>query len=104
MALKVRPEEEKVAFRMESLDADLCKVGFLEEFLRRKYHDVGFEHVLGDDELQCERESIRLDGGGGFLMRTTYRAFLYLSFMLAYCVGVWPARIIVVFELGKEGR
>lgn len=40
---------------------------FLEEFLK-KYHEVGFERVLGDDELQCEREYFCLESGGGFLM------------------------------------
>lgn len=55
MALKVQPEGERVAFRVESLDADICEVGLLEDFLREQYHEGALERILGADELQCER-------------------------------------------------
>jgi len=68
VALKVRPEGKNVAFRVESLDADICEVGLLEDFLRKQYHEGALERILGNDELQCERESGFLGRGGSFLM------------------------------------
>jgi hypothetical protein len=55
VALKVQPEGEKVGFRVESLDADICEVGLLEDFFRKKYHEGELERILGADELQCKR-------------------------------------------------
>ena len=86
VALKLRPEGKNVTFRVESLDADICEVGLLEDFLRKQYQDGPLERVLGNDELQCERESGFLDRGGSFLMQSIPISPVSVG-LLRYCLA-----------------
>jgi hypothetical protein len=55
VAMKVQPESERIDFIIESMDADLLELGFLEEFLREKYQEGAFERLLHNNEIECEQ-------------------------------------------------
>lgn len=57
VAMKVKPESERVHFIVESLEADLVDLMFLEEFFREEYQDGFLERNLVYDEQQCEQKS-----------------------------------------------
>jgi len=55
VAMKVRPKSEQIDCIVESLDADLLELRFVEEFFREKYQDGVLERELFDEEQECEQ-------------------------------------------------